>query len=871
MRGPDISRSSLQDDAPRGASNRGVGAYQVGPFRLDPVAKLMTRDGTPVALGPRAAAVLGLLVESAYEYVPKARLIDEAWPGTVVEENNLTVQISAIRRALAQAPGGEHWIETLTRRGYRFVGPVAKAPDENARNPSSTAARSNLPDALTSFVGRVKELAELRALLACSRSVTMIGPGGVGKTRLALKVAADVEDDWSDGVWFVDLAPMVDPTFVPNAIAQTLGVKEVGSEPLTETLRSHMRPMHAVLILDNCEHLIEACASLVESLLRTAPDLRILATSREALGVVGEQCYQLSPLSLPASGTELAALSGSEAVQLFVERARLHQQGFDLTCQRASAIAELCVRLDGMPLALELAAARVAMLPVEKIVERLNDRFRLLTGGSRTLLPRQQTLRATIAWSFELLSEAARTLFARLSVFIGGFDLEAAEAVAAGDGLSQSDIFDLLSSLIGKSLVLAESSRGRYRLLETIREFARERLLAAGEEAAVRERHFDWYVRLAERVEPSLVGGPQQKLALDLLEVNHDNVRAALAWSFEAQERADLALRLCGALYRFWSRRGYWQEGYRACMKALAQAPRAGDKAARAKALVTAGSIGNNVPEAENCVLLENALTLSREAGDRKTEAIALNNLARVLDWNVDISRARSLLEQARKINIELRNSTLELHNMSNLVNVLRWQRDTAAASALAQAGLATSRSSGDRWLEAIFLHVLGRVALDRGDVADARRFNEQVFGIASELDMPDWQSFALVKLAFLAVVGDDPASARRHLNAAVDIARRFGGRLNFSECFSVAGVLASYTGHHEQAARLWGVAEVLLGSLSSSDVLDRGFIDPYRAKSRAALGDAGYDAALAEGRAMPRATAIDQAIGYLAALHAES
>jgi len=238
---------------------------------------------------------------------------------------------------------------------------------------------------------------------------------------------------------------------------------------------------------------------------------------------------------------------------------------------------------------------------------------------------------------------------------------------------------------------------------------------------------------------------------------------------------------------------------------------------------------------------------------------------------NLDISRARSLLEQARRINNELGNSTLELHNMSNLVNGLRRQRDPAAALALAQQGLATSRSSGDRWLEAIFLHALGRVALDRGDVADARRFNEQALGIARELDMPDWQSFSLVKLAFLAVVGDDPAAARRHLTGAIEISRRFGGRLNLSECFSAGGVLASYTGHHDQAARLWGVAGALLGSLSSSDVLDRELIDPYCTKSRAALGGAAYDAAMAEGRALPRERALDQAIAWLAATPAES
>ena len=839
--------------------------YRIGPFLLDAEACVLTRAGMPVPLGQRAVGVLAVLVRSANEYVPKGRLIDAAWPGVVVQEGNLAVQILAIRRALAQASGGENWLETLPKRGYRFVGPVAAVPRKATRRLDGSDLRSNLPEPLTSFVGRKTELAELHELLGKSRLLTLTGAGGVGKTRLALRLAADVNDDYPEGAWFVDLAPIVDSALVPKAIARALGVLEVGSEPVAETLCSHLGPMRTLLIWDNCEHVVEACADLANALLRRAPDLRILATSRETLRVAGEHCYPLSPLSLPARNADPDALSRSEAVQLFVERVRLHQRDFALTVHRAPAIAELCIRLDGLPLALELAAARVAVLPVEKIVERLNDRFWLVTGGSRTSLPRQQTLHATITWSFELLSEAARTLFARLSMFAGGFDLEAAEAVAAGDGLVQEDILDLLSSLIDKSLVVVENSGARYRTLETIRAYARERLQAAGGVEAIRERHFHWYLRLVERVEPLLLGGPEQKPALDLLEADHNNLRAALAWSLEAPERGDLALRLCGALYRFWSRRGYWREGYALCMRALAQAP-SGDKAARAKVLLTAGSIGNNVPEAETRTLLENALALCRDAGDRNIEAMALNNLARVLDWDVELPRARALLEQARRINRELGNETLELHNMSNLVNVLRQQHNDGAALALAEEGLAISRATGDRWLEAIFWYLSGRVALDRGDVVAAQRFIEQALAIAGELFMPDWQSFSLVKLAFLAVVRGDPASARCHLTEAIYIARRFGGRLNLAECFDAMGVLASRTGQHDHAARLWGVAEAMLGSLSSSDVLESELLAPYHAKSRDVLGDAAYDAGKTEGRKLPREKAIDQATAWLAA-----
>ena len=832
---------------------------------MDAEACVLTRAGMAVPLGRRAVAVLTLLVRSAHEYVPKTRLIEAAWPGVVVQESNLAVQILSIRRVLAQAPGGENWLETLPKRGYRFVGPVTVLPGKAANRAGSGRPRSNLPEPLTSFVGRKMELAELRNLLDRNRLLTLTGAGGVGKTRLALQAAAGVDDECLDGVWFVDLAPIVDPALVPKAMAQVLGVIEVGSESLEETLCFHLRGTRCLLILDNCEHLLGVCADLVDRLLRTAPNLRILATSREPLRIEGEQCYQLSPLSLPADNVDFDALSRSEAVQLFVERARLQHQGFALTAQRAQPVAELCVRLDGLPLALELAAARAGVLPVETIVERLRDRFRLLIGGNRSSLPRQQTLRATITWSFELLSEAARTLFARLSVFAGSFNLEAAEAVAAGDGLMQEDILDLLSSLVDKSLVLVENGGGRYRYLETIREYARERLQADNKEVAVRERHVDYYLRLAERVEPSLLGGPEQKPALDLLEAEHVNLRAALAWSLETPERGDLALRLCGTLYRFWSRRGYWREGYASCMKALEHTSRSGDKAARAKVMLTAGSIGNNVPEAETHVLLENALALSREAGIRNTEALALNNLARVLDWDVELSRARSLLEGARRINRELGNETLELHNMSNLVNVLRKQHEPAAALRLAEEGLAISRSVGDRWLEAIFLYLLGRVALDRLDIDGAQHFIEHALKIARELVMPDWQSFSLVKLAFLDTVRGDLPSARCHLVEAVEISRRFGSRLNLAECCDAMGALASHTGQHDRAARLWGMAEAMLGSLSSSDVLERRLLDPYHAKSRDVLGKAAYDTAKADGRKLPRDAAIDQAIAWLA------
>ena len=722
---------------------------------------------------------------------------------------------------------------------------------------------NNLPEQLTSFIGRERELLELKELLATTRLLLLRGVGGIGKTRLALQLAAETMDDYPEGVWFVDLAPITDPQLVAKAIAKVLGLREVGSESLTQTLCSHLGKMHALLIMDNCEHLADACATLIDAMLHGSPTLRVLATSREVLHVSGEQAYHLASLSLPDANRDLESLSRSEAARLFVERARLQQRDFALTAQRVPAIAELCVRLDGIPLALELAAARVALLPVEKIVERLNDRFRLLTGGSRSALPRQQTLRALIGWSFDLLSETERTAFARLAAFAGGWTLEAAEAVVPGNGIPQEEVLDLQSSLVDKSLVVVENNGERYRMLETIRQYAQERLRSSGEERAVRERHFGYYLSLAERLEPALAGGAGQKEALDALEADHDNLRSALTWSLESPERGELALNMCGALYRFWHRRGYWREGRASSMKALTHASEAGDKSLRAKALLAAANLASNLPETETRNLLETALTLSREAGDRTTEAATLNALAKMLDWNVDVRLARSMLEQARAINRETGNKTLELHNMSNLVNVLRFQDEHEAAVALAEEGLATSRTSGDRWDEAVFLYLLALTACDRDDMVAAKRFSEQSLEISRELRMPDWQSFALLELGVVAIVRGDAALGRHYLTEAFDISRKLGDQQNVAECIAAAGALASDAGYHVEAARLWGVSDALLGSFLPTDLLDR-LIIKYRARCREKIGVDAYDAATAAGRALNRDAAIDEALTWL-------
>jgi len=503
--------------------------FDIGPFCLDPEAGVLTKSGVPMGVGERGIAVLTALVEHANEYIRKDRLMDAAWPGVVVEESNLAVQIWALRRVLSQAQGGEGWIETLARRGYRFVGPVA---EREGRDQGVPGARkwSNLPEPLTPFVGRERELLEIKRLLPGKRLLTLVGIGGIGKTRLALQLAAEVIDAYRDGVWLVELGPISDPLLVPASVAQVFGVRP--GKSLIDALCAHLRQRQLLLILDNCEHLLDASAKLVDTVLRSGADTTIVATSREPLHVAGEQTYPLQALSLPERTAAIDAVGRSDAVQLFIERARRQLPAFELTSAHAGAIAELCIHLDGIPLALELAAARIRALSVEQINARLDDRFKLLTTGDRRALPHQQTLRTTLDWSHEMLTVPERALLRRLAVFPGTFTLEAATAVAGDEEADETQVVDLLSQLVERSLVVADQGEvgSRYRLLETMRAYALEKLAEAEGVDPLRRRH-------AAHFATSLYAVPEATLRMTTAEWSAqyspelDNLRAALEWA----------------------------------------------------------------------------------------------------------------------------------------------------------------------------------------------------------------------------------------------------------------------------------------------------------------------------------------------------
>ena len=414
----------------------------------------------------------------------------------------------------------------------------------------SSTPQHNLPAPRSSFVGREREIEEVKRELAMTRLLTLTGVGGSGKTRLALEVARDLVEAYPDGTWLVQLAPLSEEVLVPKAVAEALKVPERPGEPLSDTLSEALRDRQLLLILDNCEHLLEATARLVDLLLDSCPRLRILATSREGLGVEGEIRWVVPSLSVPEQGRRTLSseeLEAYESVRLFVERARGRDPSLSLSPHNARAVAEICKRLEGIPLAIELAAARVGTLSLEQIAQRLEDSLKLLRGGSKTQMAKQRTLRGALDWSYELLSEDEKKLFKRLSVFAGGWTLEAAEAVGVGGGVEEDNILDLLSGLVEKSLVVArerQESGVRYRMLEPVRQYAREKLEEHGEGEEARLRHATFFLTLAKEAEPRLQG-PEDTMWLERLESEHDNMRAALSWALESEE-AELALRLGG-------------------------------------------------------------------------------------------------------------------------------------------------------------------------------------------------------------------------------------------------------------------------------------------------------------------------------------
>ncbi len=752
--------------------------------------------------------------------------------------------------------------ESIAAGGFPQVRATAPAPED-------TPGNHNLPIPTTSFVGREREMVEVKRELAMTRLLTLTGPGGSGKTRLALEVGGDLIGAYPDGVWLVELAPLAEPGLVVQEVAGVLEVQERSGETLLDTLVDDLRSRRTLLVLDNCEHLVGGVARLVDKLLRSCPDLRLLATSREALGVPGEINRLVQPLSLPDPGrpTTVEELEGYGAARLFVERALYRPTAFALTPENAGAVAEVCRQLEGIPLAIELAAARVGVLAVEQISERLSASLKVLTGGGRTLTSRQRTLRDSLDWSHALLSEPEKGLFARLSVFAGGWTLEAAEAVCPGEGVDRDEVLDLLGALVGKSLVVARTGADgamRYRMLEIIRQYAAEKLEENGEAERTHGRHAAFFLDLVEEAGPELEGSQQEPWA-ERLEREYDNLRAALSWILEREE-GELGLRFGGALWRFWYTRKYLGEGIGWMGRVLACR---GPAAARLGALEGMGWLAQKQGDVERArATYKEMLKLSRELGDGGNVATALNSLGTLAASTGDNAQAKRYLEEnlsvLERLEEEGIEATSERHHAFNLLGLLALNEDgdPARASVLWRESLALAREMGDALRIGTSLCVLGFAAVMQGDNERATALCEEALAYADEHEDASDQIVegTLVNLGLAALGLGDYGRAISSFERALAINQTSGKKAPLLDALEGMASLAGALGEAPRAARLWGAAEA--GREATSIALPPGDLalhKPYLSSARSKLGEAVWEEAVVEGRAM----SLDEAAEY--------
>ena len=726
---------------------------------------------------------------------------------------------------------GERRLRDLTRpeRVYQLL--VAELAQDFPPPRSLEALPNNLPVLLTPLIGREREVETARQWLRRPniRCLTVTGPAGIGKTRLALQVGADLLDAFESGVFFVGLETVRDPNLVASTIAQALRVREPEDRSVLDGLKEHLRGAHMLLILDNFEQ-VAAAGPLVAELLVACPRLKVLVTSRVPLRLRGEQEFALPPLQLPDPEPlpPVDLLGRYEAVRLFVERAQAVKPDFALTEENAPAVVEICHRLDGLPLAIELAAARIRLLPPRAMLPRLANRLSMLTGGARDLPERQQTLRGALAWSYDLLSADEQTLFRRLAVFAGGCTLEAAQAVCGADD-GEPTVLDGLDSLMAKNLLrrlVQEEERDgepRFALFETVREYALERLAASDEAEPIQRRHATYYLALAEQAAPEL-RGPQQLAWFDRLEREHVNLRAALRWAIGRGE-TEAGLRLGGALGPFWHMRGHLREGREWLAELLAAPGAVAPTAARARALAALGGLTWYQGEYETArALLEESVAIGRKLGPdgRRGLASSLAWLGQVTQEG-DPAAARTWLEEALAIGREVGDSPLIAHVLNVLGEVARCEHDYARAVGLYEEGLAVARALGEQWRIGAALHNVGQVVQHHGDTRRAAA----LFG----------ESLTLM--------------------------RQLGDTRAVAHCLAALAGTAARGGDDERAARLFAAADALLDGIGARlDPADRAERDRQVAATRARLGDAAFEAALAQGRALSLEQAAAEALG---------
>jgi len=815
----------------------------------------------PGGLRVRMALTTGVADERDGDYFGPplnrvARLLSTAHGGQILMFGGTYELVrDAPLAGLAARPLGEHLLRDLARPEeiYQVIG--SGLPAEFPPLRSLDHVPNNLPVQLTTFIGRSRELKEIRRLLEGTRLLTLMGPGGAGKTRLALQVAAEAMDDYADGVWLVELASLSDAALVLPKIASTLGLRESLGQTLADTLTEYLRTKVLLIVLDNCEHLAAACAEVIETLLQRCPNLRVLATSQEALGIPGEVGFAVPSLSLPDPERQVGAedLTQYEAVRLFIDRALLGKPDFHLTARNGPLVAQVVRRLDGIPLAIELAAARTKVMSVEQIASRLDDRFRLLTTGGRTVASRHQTLKAAMDWSYELLSEHERMLLRRLSAFAGGWTLEAAEAVCAGDGLEGEEVLDLLSHLVDRSLVLVQELNGesRYRLLETVRQYARDRLAETDEPGRVRGRHRDWFLELAEQAEAQLQGA-QQATLLDRLEEEHDNLRAALEWCRLDTERPDLGLRLSGALWRFWEVRGYWTEGRSWLEEAIARSGGV-HTAPRVKALNGAAYLSFFQGDFERAAALaaEN-LDLSRKLGDKRGTASCLNIMGYEACRLERFDRAAALSEESLALSRETgdRFGVLDARVVQSFV--ARARGDFARAADVLEGIVTQARTLGDRWRLIEALNNLGLIKREQGDYARATAVLEETLAVAQDLRDKAGTAFAQSNLGIVAWYQGNADRADEFFKQSLTLRMELGDKRGIATSFVGLAAVATGREEFERAAILFAAADALRQTIGVPvPPFIRTKYEQLLEGTRSALGEDAFTRAWTQGQAM--------------------
>ena len=768
---------------------------------------------------------------------------------------------------------GEHHLKDLLRPIHLYQVAASDLPADFPPLRTLDASPHNLPVQLTSFIGREKEISALRALLQTQRLITLTGPGGSGKTRLALQVATAAIEQFQDGVFFIALAPIIEPELVATTIAETVGATESAGRSVFDSLKEYLRDRHLLLCLDNFEQVISAAPRLVE-LLAACSKLHLLVTSREALRVRGEYEYPVTALTLP----NLTKLPPAEdllqyaAVKLFIQRAQAIKPDFHLTNETAPAVAEICQRLDGLPLAIELAAARIKLLPPATMLARLEHRLEFLTGGARDLPARHQTLHNAIAWSYDLLNESEQTLFRRLSVFVGGCTLDAVEAVVMdtrdrerGGEQAHGFVLDQLSSLLDKSLLQEGKSTNdepRFVMLELLREFGVKQMELSAESEAVGRRHATFFLALAEQAEARLESADQVHW-MNRLEQEHDNLRAALEWSKKANNAEELCLRLAGALGLFWEAHGYISEGRERLSAVLATETAQARTPARAKVLARAAELAYRQSDYPATISFAAAsLAICRELGDRPGSAAALIKLGNAAMESGDYAAAPWFLEEALTIWRDLEDK----HGTARALISLGWvtlrSGDYELANVRLGEALALSRELRDTRSMGFELSGLGEVALRRGDYARAARLVEESLELRRQMGHKWGIGVSLGTLGWIAIRAGDLSHAVTQLGESLEVRQEIGDKSGSAWCLERLAEVALAEGQAERGVRVLGAAAALRASIGSViDPVDQPEYESTLASLRAQLGDERFTAIWDEGRDMTLEKAIELAL----------